>query len=385
MPEKGSPCLPLIRVRGKPISNCLQGGYVMPVYSQIANSLEEGKSIALATIIQGDGEDFIGGKKILCRCNELLFSEVSENAARRIMEKVDPLFAVGESGIIQTDNAKGKPVLIFTHLYKAQPRLLIFGGGHVGAALCRIAAHLDFEVIVTDDRPAFANETVHPAADRVICDRFDRAFQTLKPLSSDFVVIVTRGHKHDRACLEMALSYKPAYIGMIGSRSRVRAQLKDMVASGISEDELNRVHSPIGLKIGAVTESEIAISILAEVIQVRRSAGRDEGFQKDVLMRLLDLEQSGGQAVLATIISVRGSTPRKTGSQIIIERDGSITGTIGGGCAEGEVRREALICFDRSQPLEMVNFSLTADAAADEGMACGGTMDVYLELINHHI
>ncbi|MCJ7806492.1 MAG: XdhC family protein, partial [Clostridia bacterium] len=239
---------------------------------------------------------------------------------------------------------------------------------------------LDYEIILLDDRPSFANQISHPHAHRLICEPFERALAQIEPSSSDYIVIVTRGHKHDRICLEKALGREAVYIGMIGSRRRVNAQLKDLTESGYSEEQLSRVYSPIGLSIGAVTEAEIALSILAEITRVRRSSSSDEAIQYEVLQTLVQLEESSEQAVLATIINTKGSTPRKTGTQMIIYPDGSLKGTIGGGCAEAEVRREALHCFDHGQTGQ-VRLKLTADAAADEGMACGGLVDIYLELL----
>ena len=108
----------------------------------------------------------------------------------------------------------------------------------------------------------------------------------------------------------------------------------------------------------------------------------DEAVQVEVLHELCRLEQNGEKAVLATIIATQGSTPRKTGSQMIVYPDGALKGTVGGGCSEAEVRREALLCLDREQT-GRVRLKLTADAAAGEGMACGGIMDIYLDLLPH--
>lgn len=356
-------------------------GMKMNIYEKIANMMGEGHNPALVTILDSEKEPSLRGKKIIIDSNGPVYSELDNTATGIIAAQTTPLVEAGDNRLIELESDLSGSLRLFMHIYRTRPRLIIYGGGHVGAALCRIAAHLDFEVVVIDDRPAFANDQVHPTADRLICDTFDRAFQLLQPRPDDFLVIVTRGHRHDRFCLEEAIKRDAAYVGMIGSRSRVRAQLTELAEAGYSEETLAAVHTPIGLTIGAVTEAEIAISILAEIIQVRRKDSKAESIQVEVLKRLQELEESGTPAVLATIVKSLGSTPRKTGSQLIVYRDGSITGTIGGGCAEGEVRRQALLAFDQGLAKEY-HFSLTADVAADEGMACGGTMDLFLELIN---
>jgi len=199
---------------------------------------------------------------------------------------------------------------------------------------------------------------------------------------NDYIVIVTRGHRHDRLCLEKVLEREAAYIGMIGSRRRVRAQLQDMAEHGFKPEQLARVHTPIGLPIGAVTEAEIAVSIIAEIIQVRRRVSSDEAIQSNVLQELVRIEKNQERAVLATLIKTLGSTPRKAGSQVIFYPDGAVVGTIGGGCAEEETKKEALHCFDTNLAKKM-RLELTADAAADEGMACGGIMEILLEPVPH--
>ncbi|MDW7729965.1 MAG: XdhC/CoxI family protein [Bacillota bacterium] len=353
----------------------------MSLYHLIDNLLASGKKTALLTVLGSDKDDDLAGRKLVLSDSGIAYNEFDQDFAEILQKTVAPQFESGTSSVVEIHTENRGSLNLFFHIYSIPPRLIIFGGGHVGAALSRIASHLDFEVTVADDRPAFASQSVHPEADHLICDSFENAFEKIKPLPSDYLVIVTRGHKHDRCCLEQALSVNTAYVGMIGSRHRVKTQLAELAEAGYTAEQLSHVHSPIGLKIGAVTEAEIAISILAEIIQVMRSGSREENIQVEVLQALKTLEKEKSPAVLATIVKTLGSTPRKTGSQMIIYPDGSIKGTIGGGCTEADVRREALTCLDLGIT-EKIRFNLTADAAADEGMACGGTMDIYLELIN---
>jgi xanthine dehydrogenase accessory factor len=349
-------------------------------FEKLCELMAQFDQIALITVIGGNDPGLFG-KKILIAKDNVHLSELNGSLTDLICNKVAGSSGKAESSRLEIEIGGEDKILLFYHHYAPPPRLIILGGGHVGAALCRIASNLDFELMIIDDRPSFADRSAHPHADHLICDNFEQAFEKFPPRSSDYIVIVTRGHKHDRLCLERALSRGAAYVGMIGSRSRVRRQLRDLAVSGYSETELARVHTPIGLDIGAVTEAEIAISILAEVIQVRRKYSREEAVQQEVLKTLVRVEKEKIPAALITMTSAAGSTPRKAGSQMVVFPDGLIVGTIGGGCAEADARREALNCLDTGCTQNM-KLKLTADAAAEEGMACGGIMDLFVELLN---
>ncbi len=149
-------------------------------------------------------------------------------------------------------------------------RLIILGCGHVGQALAKLANIVEIPAIVVDDRPIFANIQNFPQGTRVICDDFDRAVRDLVPTETDLIVIVTRGHSYDRLCLETLAGTKLIYIGMIGSKRRVKELMSDLIREGIDPDWLSGVHSPIGLDIKAETPAEIAVSIMAEIIQIIR-------------------------------------------------------------------------------------------------------------------
>lgn len=163
-----------------------------------------------------------------------------------------------------------KPLELLVEPAPAPVELLILGGGHIALPLATMAKILGYRVTVVDDRPTFANPGRFPGVDRVICDDFGKAIEKLKLGPKTFVVIVTRGHKHDKVCLRKVITGETAYTGMIGSRRRVKALLTEMEQEGIDKEVLKKVHTPIGLDIGAETPEEIAISILAEVIKVNR-------------------------------------------------------------------------------------------------------------------
>ncbi|MBI9086720.1 MAG: XdhC family protein [Desulfobacterales bacterium] len=153
--------------------------------------------------------------------------------------------------------------------------LLILGAGHVSLQVANLAGQVDFRTVVMDDREDFANRQRFPLADevRVIAD-FDFALDGVDVTADSFVVIVTRGHHHDQTVLAQALKTPAGYIGMIGSRKKRDTIYRNLRAEGFSDDDLARVHSPIGLAIGAETPEEIAVSIVAELIAVRAEKER---------------------------------------------------------------------------------------------------------------
>lgn len=159
--------------------------------------------------------------------------------------------------------------LLYLEVVEARPVFLVVGGGHVGKALTQIAALLDFDVAVIDDRQEYASAERFPEASRVICDDFTAALERFPIDHNTHVVMVTRGHKHDEESLRMCLGRGARYVGMIGSRRRTAAVMSHLLAEGYDPAELARVRTPIGLDVGAETPAEIAVSIMAEVIMLR--------------------------------------------------------------------------------------------------------------------
>lgn len=149
-------------------------------------------------------------------------------------------------------------------------QLLILGAGHIAVPLATMAKIVGYEVTVVDDRPSFANTNRFSTADAVICNDFEGALDSIQINPQTFVVIITRGHRYDKVCLRKVISHPAGYIGMIGSRKRVKSLIADLEGEGVSSEALQKVYSPIGLKIGAETPEEIAVSILSELIKVQR-------------------------------------------------------------------------------------------------------------------
>ncbi|MDR1471307.1 MAG: XdhC family protein [Synergistaceae bacterium] len=278
-----------------------------------------------------------------------------------------------------------------TEYFLPRPRMIVFGGGHIALPLSRMASMLKFDVIVYDDRPIFADASRFPDASRVICDGFDKIGDNVQIRGGDYVVIVTRGHRHDQDCLRFTLSGEaPRYAGMIGSRRRVAIVRRAMLEEGHDESLVSRLHSPIGLDIGAVTPEEIAISILAEAVREKRGRGASRAAAAPrwryrecyADMELIEwlAHGEGAPSALVTVLSAEGSTPRESGAKMAVTFDGRAIGSIGGGCAEADVIRD---CMDvmRGDGFLFRKIDMT-DSAEDDGMVCGGVMEVLIEALN---
>jgi len=153
--------------------------------------------------------------------------------------------------------------------------VFIFGAGHVSQQLAQLTAMVSFQTVVMDDREEFANTKRFPTADEVlVLDSFDNCLEGLDIGGDSYLVIVTRGHTHDRTVLEQALRTKAGYIGMLGSRKKMVDIRKALLADGFSEERVSEIHCPVGIKIDAETTAEIAVSIVAELIQARAQKGK---------------------------------------------------------------------------------------------------------------
>ena len=263
-------------------------------------------------------------------------------------------------------------------------RLILLGCGNIGQALCRYAADLGFAVTAVDERPGFANHTLMPDASEIVCDDFPKAIRRLQVTDRDYVCVITRGHRYDADCLrELLPGTYPKYLGMIGSKRRVALLLRQLEAEGFPADALERIHAPIGVSINALTVKEIAISIVAELIQCRR-AGLDRRSKEtrltaeDIDLRLLEfLACDDTPKALLLVYETSGSTPVKSGAMMATDKAGRTVGTIGGGCGEGAVLKDAYRIIG-SGTQRSVTVDMSNDIAEEEGMVCGGEMKVLI-------
>ncbi len=176
----------------------------------------------------------------------------------------------GESTSIGLTQKKNK-VEMFFDLIEAPPRMIIFGAGHIALPLSKIGKTVGFRIVVVDDREDFASRDRFPEADDVKVLGFDKSADSLNIDSMTYLVLITRGHKHDEIILRSKACEKAAYIGMIGSKRRAAAVLASLKKDGYTQKFIDRIHTPIGVRIGSQTPEEIALSIAAEVVKVRRA------------------------------------------------------------------------------------------------------------------
>jgi xanthine dehydrogenase accessory factor len=180
----------------------------------------------------------------------------------------------------------------FNQTLEPSPTLVIAGAGHVGSALAAVASLMDFSVIVIDDRADFATAERFPSADRRIGD-VDAELAKLKLGLHSYVVIVTRGHRRDALALASVIGSEARYVGLIGSRRKILRIFSDLHADGVPLDQLERVHAPIGLNIGGITPGEIAVSIAAELIAVRRGSAGILPFSMQLTAEVFNRIRSG--------------------------------------------------------------------------------------------
>lgn len=235
--------------------------------------------------------------------------------------------------------------------FSEKPVLFLCGGGHVSLALAKMAAILEMDVIVMDDRQEFANSDRFSMAKQVICDDYANLHRYLLP--NAYYVIVTSGHMADSICARQLLQINAPYLGMIGSKvkvARAKEALKDVWS--------DRIYAPIGLDIRANTPSEIAVSILAQIIQVKNASAHSSASRE-----LLETPKNG---VLCILIEKKGSSPRDIGSMMLVTDDGVID-TIGGGILESRV-------IQRAKTID----SVTSEKVVleDIGMACASSNTV---------
>jgi xanthine dehydrogenase accessory factor len=250
------------------------------VFAAAHEALERGEDVALVTIVRtrGSTPQRVGAKMLVypdgrtvgtigggCYEHDALGKAREALAARRpvLAEYVLSDDVAQETGLIC-----GGQMEVFIEPLQPTPRLLIVGAGHVGFQLARVAGGLGFRVQVIDDREKYASAERFPGAD-VVVDDIPGWLSRAEIPPSAFVVVVTRGHRHDLDALRALAPRELGYLGLIGSRAKVARLFEALAAEGVPDEALARVHAPIGLDIGAVTPAEIAVAIAAELVAVR--------------------------------------------------------------------------------------------------------------------
>ena len=234
-------------------------------------ALDADRPIAVATRL--DGPD--AGARLLVDA-EGARGTLGEEALDR--EAAAAARAALDAGGYETETITLGTARVLVDVHRPTPALFVVGAGHISVPLARIAAIAGFRVTVLDDREDFANATRFEHDARVLRMDLTRPFAAARPGRDAYVVLVTRAHRYDYDCLRDLLAHDPLprYVGMIGSRRRVRAAFHALLEGGIARERIARVRAPLGLDIGAQTPEEIAVSVVAEMVAVRRGAAQRE-------------------------------------------------------------------------------------------------------------
>lgn len=254
----------------------------MDLYREIVRVRDEGKRAALATIVRRTGsaprkdaakmlilEDGSSVGSVGGGCVE---AEVWE-AARDVMEQGQPRLIRYELTEEDAENEGlvcGGTVEVFVEAVLPDPKLVILGAGHLGQAIAGLAHRVGFRVTVVDDRAAFASSERFPDAERIVVAPFESGLDDVPVDANTYLLIVTRGHKHDQVATEQAIRRDARYVGLVGSRRKIKIIVEALLAKGYEPARFENLYAPIGIAIGSETPEEIAVSVVAELIALRK-------------------------------------------------------------------------------------------------------------------
>lgn len=232
----------------------------------------DGAAAVLVTVVESRGlERFGSGAKCLVRDGRVVLGSAPDpELERTLLREAAARLSEERSGLVSVETASGGQADVFFEVMPAPPKLVVVGAGHIAVPLVKMAKLMDYHVVVIDDRILFANRERFPEADEVVVGDMARTVKDLDVTPSTYVVLITRGHKYDEPCLRELLHRPAKYIGMIGSKRRIKACFERFEEEDVSEDLISRVYAPIGLDIGTETPEEIGLCILGEIIKVRR-------------------------------------------------------------------------------------------------------------------
>jgi xanthine dehydrogenase accessory factor len=244
-----------------------------------------GRVSAIATIIESRGSSpQKQGAKMLVRDDGTLLGTLGGGcleadvvqASRMAMKDGNPqtlTFSLTEQ---QGGLVCGGNVLVYIEPNLLEPHVVILGAGHVGKTLAKLARFTGFRVTVVDDREEFANRGNLPDANDIVVEQFERAFANVAVEQDTFIVVATRGHNHDLDAVAAALRTPATYVGLLGSKRKKALLFRSLREAGFSDSDIDRVVIPVGLPIGSVTPEEISVSIMAQIIRIRREHGKTD-------------------------------------------------------------------------------------------------------------
>ncbi len=262
-----------------------------PLLNNLLASIEAGRAVALVTVVRATGAYRVSiGQRALVWLDEASSPDLSlGELGRQILQEARQCLSERQPRLLTYPTADSL-VEVFVEVQRRPPSLMIVGAGHVALPLAQLGKLIDFEVVVLDDRPQYANKQRFPMADQVLAQPFRETLRQW-PIDSDtYLVLVTRGHSHDVEALLEVLDSPARYIGMIGSKRRIKGVFDLLTETqGVDPAKFERVYAPIGLDIGAENPAEIAVAIIAEIINVYRggrAASLSEALRADRRLEL---------------------------------------------------------------------------------------------------
>jgi len=244
----------------------MQENQIKLTFAAMQAAIEQKQSVDVMTLLNSAGET----QMLLLYKNGEIVGEIINLDFTNKIKSYQKNHSWNKPVLFTLVDAQGASQQIFWDRVLPQPKVMILGAGHISRSLASILAILEYEVIVADDRPDFANAKSFPTAQVVLCDSFENIISQLKPTVdvNTAVVIVTRGHRYDFLCLKNFLRVNFGYLGMIGSKSRVKGTMQILREEGEDPIRLAQIHAPIGIAIAGQSPAEIAVSIAAELIDV---------------------------------------------------------------------------------------------------------------------
>jgi len=267
---------------------------MIDIYEEIVRLKNNGDSCALASIIKVKGSTpRPEGSKMLVRSDGTILGSIGggcveasvwEAAMEAIKQQTPRVLDFDMTGREDTPEGLicGGIMQVMVEPILPQPIVFILGAGHIGFAVSKLAKFTGFKVVVVDDRPAYANAERFPDADEIYIDDPVGKVPQLNINKTSYLVIACRGHLEDQETLAGALKTSAGYIGMLGSRKKVKTVLANLIAQGTSQESLIRIHAPIGIPIATDTPEEIAVSIIAEMIDFRRKNQKENQPHKNL-------------------------------------------------------------------------------------------------------
>lgn len=268
------------------------------IYREIVSIRKRGERAAVATIVRRLGSTpRKDAAKMLIRQDGTALGSVGGGCVEaEVWQAAAEVIRTGRPELLRHELTEedaeneglicGGTVEIFVEPIVPDPHLLILGAGHLGQAICRLAHNVGFEVTIIDDRAEFASQQRFPDAGRILVRPLETPLDDLAPGPGTSILIVTRGHRHDQLATEQAIRTDAGYVGLVGSRRKIKMIVEALLEKGYPPERFRNLYAPIGIPIGSETPEEIAVSVVAELIALRKGVHRRSDKQEFIRSRL---------------------------------------------------------------------------------------------------